>query len=58
MKKRFLFVCIVIALASFFSIFGCTVKADFLMLAVAHAWRNNGMMTFAENNAYDGKWKY
>lgn len=26
MKKRLLFVCIVIALASFFSIFGCTVK--------------------------------
>lgn len=32
--------------------------AAFLMLAVAHAWRNNAMMAFVENNAYDGKGKY
>lgn len=25
-----------------------------LMLVLAHAWRNNTMMTYVENNAYDG----
>lgn len=25
-----------------------------LMLVLAHGWRNNAMMTYVENNAYEG----
>ncbi|MBR4733036.1 MAG: hypothetical protein IK081_09745 [Lachnospiraceae bacterium] len=40
---------------------GCFLKnawigyGAFLLLIIAHCWRNNAMMTYVENNAYDGK---
>ncbi|MCM1084675.1 MAG: helix-turn-helix domain-containing protein [Clostridium sp.] len=51
----FLGICILAILVSgFFFDKPLLVYASILMLAFAHGWRNNAMMTYVERNAYDG----
>ena len=51
----FIGICIIgVALAGVVCKQGWIIFIDILLLLVAHGWRNNTMMAYVENNAYDG----
>ena len=51
----FIGICIIgVALLGIVCKQGWIIFMAILFLLVAHGWRNNTMMTYIENNAYDG----
>lgn len=53
----FVGICIIgIMIAGIIAGQGWLIALSGLLIPIAHGWRNNAMMTYAENNAYDRNW--